>query len=370
MDTRLINEAWRSLPKEFKEEVKDYYEHPDCCSLEECVLENIFGEHNLLTSDTEGEEMLSVSRKKVQGLYDLVCEIYADGTKEWYQGYMKAMQDLFGSKCMPDEDFNVPEPNCKHFKDGKCAHPAVSHFENGKLVKGADCDVSSCEDVEYEPKSQPKFHKGDRVKVITDCWKDKVYTVLDVKESYPQFSYKLSCSPVVWFAESTLSLYEDPKPAEPKFKVGDKVKDISSPHDDGIYKVDDIKKSSDGFIYHIQGLIGKSNVKESALEPCTSQDPIPPKSGELKPQNAETQLKEEQTEPTCTDDCPSPCPSPCPSQHFDDIIKDSFDRHNRLHIAAMLAAGMLANDVRCYPVDRAFELADALIAEAEKGGTK
>lgn len=35
---------------------------------------------------------------------------------------------------------------------------------------------------------------------------------------------------------------KEPKPAEPKFKVGDKVKDISSPHDDGIYKVDDIKK--------------------------------------------------------------------------------------------------------------------------------
>lgn len=27
----------------------------------------------------------------------------------------------------------------------------------------------------------------------------------------------------------------------------------------------------------------------------------------------------------------------------------------------MLAAGMLANDVRCYPVDRALELADKLI---------
>lgn len=56
---------------------------------------------------------------------------------------------------------------------------------------------------------------------------------------------------------------------EPKFKVGDKVKDISSPHDSGIYKVDDIKKSSDGFLYHIQGLIGKSNVKESDLAPYT-----------------------------------------------------------------------------------------------------
>lgn len=58
---------------------------------------------------------------------------------------------------------NDPEPKCLHFKDGKCAHPAVAHLENGKLVKGADCDVSSCEDVEYEPKpAEPKFKEGDR----------------------------------------------------------------------------------------------------------------------------------------------------------------------------------------------------------------
>lgn len=51
-------------------------------------------------------------------------------------------------------------------------------------------------------------------------------------------------------------------------------------------------------------------------------------------------------------------------------LKGSLDfaDHNRLHIAAMLAAGMLANEVRCYPVDRALELADQLIAACEKGG--
>ncbi|MBO5029839.1 MAG: hypothetical protein J6C59_09560 [Muribaculaceae bacterium] len=36
------------------------------------------------------------------------------------------------------------------------------------------------------------------------------------------------------------------------------------------------------------------------------------------------------TESTCTDDCPSPCPS----QHFDNIINQSFADHNRRHIAA------------------------------------
>lgn len=124
MDRKLQDHVWKyCLPKEFKEVVKAHYAglnaaykaylSKDSLSNEECDRCNVlrekmalyqmyFGIDNL-TSDTEGEEMLCVSRKKVQGLHDLVYEIYADGTKEWYQGYMKAMQDLFGSKCLPDE---------------------------------------------------------------------------------------------------------------------------------------------------------------------------------------------------------------------------------------------------------------------------
>lgn len=54
----------------------------------------------------------------------------------------------------------------------------------------------------------------------------------------------------------------------------------------------------------------------------------------------------------------------------DNIIKDGFKNHNRLHIAAILAAGMLANDNRCYPADRALELADALIAKSKERRTE
>lgn len=268
MDKELIDRAWSCLPREFKEEVKDYYEHPDCCSLEECVLENIFGEHNLLSSDTEGEEMLSVSRKKVQGLYDLVCEIYADGTKEWYQGYMKAMQDLFGSKCLPDE------------KDSATCQD--------KTCKNYDTVNGHCRFIEH-------------------------------------------CS------------YE-PKPAEPKFKVGDKVRILSlhgrtTPDKGEVDVIVHINIRNREQMYYLENHYHCAyGFSESDLE-----------------------LYTEPTE-TCTDDCPSPCPS----QDFDDIINQSFESHNRLHIAAMLAAGMLANDVRCYPVDRAFELADKLIKKSKE----
>ena len=55
-------------------------------------------------------------------------------------------------------------------------------------------------------------------------------------------------------------------------------------------------------------------------------------------------------------------------EHFDNILKGSFNEHNRLHIAAMIMSGLLALDKEEYPVRRALYLADTLIAECEKGG--
>lgn len=148
----------------------------------------------------------------------------------------------------------------------------------------------------------------------------------------------------------------DEKQTEPKFKVGDKVKDISRPHDGGIYKVDDIKKVSDGFIYHIQGLIGKSNVKESDLEPYTE------------PQEDNRNLSQETAN--------------CDGQ-FDTILKDGFRNHNRLQIAAMAMQALLSNpdymkwrvvttakpsldNLSRIVARNALRYADALVAEAHK----
>lgn len=143
-----------------------------------------------------------------------------------------------------------------------------------------------------------------------------------------------SADDCIAMAKEEMGIKEEPKPAEPKFKVGDKVKDISSPHDGGIYKVDDIKKSSDGFIYHIQGLIGKSNVKESALEPYTE----PTENRNLSQNIA---------------DC---------DKHFDNILREGFSKERRLNIAAMTMAALLASGKERHPVKRALELTDALVA--------
>lgn len=68
------------------------------------------------------------------------------------------------------------------------------------------------------------------------------------------------------------------------------------------------------------------------------------------------------------------------TQDFDNIVKDGFRNHNRLHIASMAMAGLLANPtVNDYTslqdaahidfiVEDAVTYADALIAKCEKGG--
>ena len=186
MNKTLQDNVWSILPKEFKKEVKRMWSvEVDCATKYHSelhkhrvdLLYELFGEHlhwqNNFTSDAEGEEMLTVSRKEVQEMYS-AFEEFKDKDNTCFN-----LETLFGSKCLWDETcnvaskesnpseeddvFNDPEPKCLYFKDGKCAHPAVAHLENGKLVKGADCDVSSCEDVEYEPKpAEPKFKEGDR----------------------------------------------------------------------------------------------------------------------------------------------------------------------------------------------------------------
>ena len=58
------------------------------------------------------------------------------------------------------------------------------------------------------------------------------------------------------------------------------------------------------------------------------------------------------------------------NKYFDNILKGSFNEHNRLHIAAMIMSGLLASGKeKHHPVRRALDLADALIAECEKGET-
>ena len=110
MDKKLQDLAWSILPKEFKEEVRELYDgcikmmdiRPSASEIyanKLTTLEYLFGIHNL-TSDAEGEEMLTISRKEVQEQYRMYRNM----------GMIKrldALMRLFGPKCLPDEACNV-----------------------------------------------------------------------------------------------------------------------------------------------------------------------------------------------------------------------------------------------------------------------
>ena len=97
------------MPREFREEVKKRFLKKDALdsfSTECTVLCRYFGKHNLYASDAEEEEeeMLHVSRKKVQKAYK-ECDRYF-----CFEGML---DDLFGSKCLPDEEPQPAEPKFK-----------------------------------------------------------------------------------------------------------------------------------------------------------------------------------------------------------------------------------------------------------------
>lgn len=262
MNKELIDHVWKHcLPKEFKEEVKKEYNRCGCYATE--VLVRLFGIDNL-TSDAEGEEMLTVSREKIQEVYrqnkeEINRENVSSSDKDCYETVNEVLKTLFGSKCLPDE------------------------------------------------------------------------------------------------------VTKEPKPAEPKFKVGDKVNfSISADEDlDGkIFMINPLEPT-----YIVVTEDGKGcTVFEHDLEPYTE------------PTSTFTDGYQSQRKSQSATDC----------HHFDNILNAGFRDHNRLHIAAMAMQGILGNEkatqyainnFRCSDgtlnrywgvAECSLAYADALIKEAEK----
>lgn len=70
--------------------------------------------------DAEGEEMLTVEANLVKELYqkskdterEALC-IHSQRVADKYHGICKAIENLFGSKCLPDEKEFAENANCK-----------------------------------------------------------------------------------------------------------------------------------------------------------------------------------------------------------------------------------------------------------------
>lgn len=267
MTKELQDHVWSILPKEFKLEVKKEYRKGYVCETLTMLI-TLFGRHNL-TSDAEGEEMLTVEKGKVQFMFDGL-----DSTRvndEYDRGYKAGkefiLHGLFGPKCLPD-NVESSEPNV----DSLPQNPT----EN--------CDNKS--------------------HISADC----------------------------------------NKPAEPKFKVGDiaVVRGFNHP-----------LLKQDGAIVTILSYHDKGDFYSCAIAPNVGID-------------VDAKYLEPYTEPVNEAD-----------KYFDNILKDSFRNHNRLHIATQITASIYSNDKAASQfnsiealVRKALDIADTLIAEVEKGAER
>lgn len=293
MTKELQDLAWSCLPKKFKEEVKKEYKHQISIDNEQAywMLERMFGIHNL-TSDAEGEEMLTVSRKKVQDIYAQCEEIEMDDNPNLSADIVGAagakmglLEDLFGSKCLPDE-----KDDCKKFTK--------------KLDDTLEGEIK-------EPFKE---------------WRDKKYSNVEKLEKNREV---------------------EPKAAEPKFKVGDRVIDNENGRKGVV-----IRCYPNCYIVKLDDVEFPISYTEEALNLYT--EPTDNKAEEI----ADKALKPVE-------------------EHFDNILKDGFSKERRLNIAAMIAQGIMANpspqmvEMDVHRVaDLAILMTDTLIAEVGKGDKK
>lgn len=150
----------------------------------------------------------------------------------------------------------------------------------------------------------------------------------------------------------------EPKPAEPKLRRGS-----FAYHDNVKVRITKIKANGDVIAYTKDGyrLIGRECDFEPYTEPAEEASPNV---------NSSDIDIDELVAKGCVPD---------PAKQFDNILKDSFSKERRLTIAAQMMQGLI-----CAPLvpgvdpnppaeqlaQTAFRLADALIKEAKKGGSK
>jgi len=338
--------VWSCLPKEFKEEVKYEYSRVATKVIKSNydlgfmnAHEGMYGIHNLI-SDAEGEEALTCEKSRVQEAYKTSKEIVNNeqyGTCQYsmHTQIMCVLENLFGTKCLPDkvDEDNFVKLGPKYRKGEKvCYNGYVYEIEglvgkNRYALKGLNFDLDEDMIDPYEPYTEPSSQKSPE-----NCDNgNHISTECD-------------------------------KTVDPKFKAGNRV----------IYKntgkVKIVVNIAEDSRYVVASPDGKSPylAKESDLKPYIEpeEDLIPSNSGKLKSQEADNQYRNL-------------------SKNIENFDKSNC---NRLTIAAMAMQGILSNADRmkqygeiaireCMSLTgliaaNALRYADALIAEAEKGGEK
>lgn len=278
MDKILQTKAWNCLPKEFKEEVKDDYKE-------------------LVSALDYFQNKISLNNEECDRC-DLIREKRAIYNK--YFGHHNLTSDAEGEEYLCIERNKVQK-----LYDGLLSERYVVSISNpyGGTITA-------------------------RLYMLKDLFGSKCLPD-DVATSAPN-------------VDSSVGNVEslEPKPAEPKFKVGDYVR-----YKGGVHKVVATAKDNRCYLNKILGCID-----ESDLEPYT----------EPEKNIAETRNLSQDRD-----------------KLFDNILKTVFSKERRLAIAAQMMQGLICaplvpgvdpNPSAEYLAQAAFRLADALIAESEKKG--
>lgn len=156
-----------------------------------------------------------------------------------------------------------------------------------------------------------------------------------------------------------------PQPAEPKFKVGDKVRIKGCGYEPKLHKGDigEILDTNDKERCFVLFKKSQAWIYVDCLEPYT------------KPTANYVRVDYHGAD-TAASTIADSCQSQPVTDYFDRIVKDDFRDHNRLHIAAMMVPSVIAT-VLCSENEKGYAkmvatrariLADALISECKKGG--
>ncbi|MDE6246659.1 MAG: hypothetical protein K2M41_02300 [Muribaculaceae bacterium] len=138
----------------------------------EFILDELFGSHNL-TSDTEPEEMLMVSKKQVLTELCRAANLQNDKEEDWIRAGEEiefTLTQLFGDKCLPDKEL---------------------------------------EQASVQVESKPKFKVGDKVRVVEEGdYKGMVTEIIAVDESDEDCPYQIDSYRASeegrWFSDSDL----------------------------------------------------------------------------------------------------------------------------------------------------------------------
>lgn len=347
IDKELQDHVWEHcLPKEFKEEVKRMYETAKSYVLGdmeinaqvcEAVLSELFGIHNL-TSDAEGEdEMLCVSRKNVQKMYSYnEEELTKDPTNKGALLLKLRLDALFGSKCLMDEG-----TDCTPVEVGVAENATTSNVDSPE--PNVDSSHGNVESLEPKP-AEPKFKVGDKVVLNSSSLKNRlkgeVLTInaVDLEDNTYCVLSKNMFYNGQWCTEDELEPYTEPKNKDLEFIRAESVKETRIADEET----------------HLRNLSQETaNCDKHSNNTLTDT------------QNAEIDhfvVKDEMV---------------------DNIITRGFESHNRLFIAARMAAAILSNPDEVYRAETcgkgkqtpqniaeyALAIADTLLSECEKGGT-